>query len=177
MARALTSGTPLPGDIPIATCGGRITMGSAIRFGAGLYEHRIVTPNWLVDDGSRMHWNAEAARRDDTGLRFWAYVTTGPLTLLTLANLAAAWKTSGPERRWWLSAALLVLGDRLFTFSYFIPTMVGLMNAPDSPTAVATAARWMTFNYVRHALVLGGWLAALKAFSLRYQRPGQELLR
>ena len=43
-----------------------------IAFGAGLYEHRIVTPDWLYDDRSRPHWNAAAARHDDTGLRFWA---------------------------------------------------------------------------------------------------------
>ena len=138
-----------------------------IAFGAGLYEHRIVTPDWISDDGSRSHWNAEAARRDNTGLRFWAYVTTGPLTLLTLASLVVAWKASGPERGWWLTAALIVLVDRVLTFGYFIPTMVGLMTAPDSPAAVAAATRWMSLNYLRHVLVLSGWLAALKALSLR----------
>ena len=144
-----------------------------IAFGGGLYEHRIVTPDWVSRDDSRTHWNAEAARRDDTGLRFWAYVTTGPLTLLTLANLVVAWKTSGPERQWWLTAALVVLADRVLTFSYFIPTMVGLMNAPDSPASASAAIRWMTLNYLRHALVLGGWLAALKAFSLHYRGIGE----
>ena len=69
-----------------------------IASGAGLYEHRIVLPRWITSDSSGVHWNAEAARRDDTGLRFWAYVTTGPLTLLTIANLFAAWTTSGPAR-------------------------------------------------------------------------------
>jgi hypothetical protein len=137
-----------------------------IAFGAGLYEHRVVTPNWITHDATGSHWKAETARRDDTGLRFWAYVTTGPLTLLTLANLFVAWKMSGPERGWWLTAALVVLGDRILTFSYFIPTMVGLMNATDSPASVAMARRWMSLNYLRHALVLGGWLAALKAFSI-----------
>ena len=138
-----------------------------IAAGAGLYEHRIVTPDWMTDDGRRSHWHAEVARRDDTGLRFWAYVTTVPLTLLTLASLVVAWNTAGPERGWWLRAALLVLADRVLTFSYFIPTMVGLMNAPDSPASVAAATRWMNLNYLRHALVIGGWMAALKAFSLR----------
>jgi hypothetical protein len=125
----------------------------------------------LAFGSSRSHWNAEAPRRDDTGLRFWAYVTTGPLTLLTLASLVVAWRTSGPERGWWLTAALIVLGDRILTFSYFIPTMVGLLNAPDSPAAVAAATRWMSLNYLRHVLVLGGWLAALKAFSSRALSP------
>jgi hypothetical protein len=140
-----------------------------IACGAGLYEQRIVTPNWVSHDEAGTRWNAEAARRDDTGLRFWAYVTTGPLTLLTLASLVVAWKTSGPERGWWLTAAMVVFADRLLTFSYFIPTMVGLMNAPDSPASASAAMRWMTLNYLRHALVLVGWLAALKAFSLLYR--------
>jgi hypothetical protein len=140
-----------------------------IAFGAGIYEHRIVTPDWISADGSRSHWNAEAARRHDTGLRFWAYVTTGPLTFLTLASLVVAWKASGPERRWWVASAILVLVDRVLTFGYFIPTMVGLMNAPDSPASVAVATRWATVNYLRHALLLAGWLSALRAFALRYQ--------
>ena len=106
-------------------------------------------------------------RRDNTGLRFWGYVTTGPLTLLTLANLFAAWKASGTARGWWLAAALVVLVDRILTFSYFIPTMVGLMSAADSPASIAMATRWARMNYLRHALVFGGWLAALKALSLR----------
>jgi hypothetical protein len=105
-----------------------------IAFGAGIYEHRIVVPNWISSsDDSGVHWNAEAVRRDNTGPRFWAFVTTGPLTLLTLANLLAAWKASGVVRGWWLAAALAALADRAFTFSYFIPTMIELMRAPDSP--------------------------------------------
>ena len=53
-----------------------------IAFGAGLYEHRIVVPRWIDSSaGTGTHWNAEAARRDDTGRRFWAFVTTLPLTL------------------------------------------------------------------------------------------------
>jgi len=58
-----------------------------IAFGAGLYEHRIVLPRWLESGDAGAHWNAEAARRDHTGRKFWGFVTTVPLTLLTLANL------------------------------------------------------------------------------------------
>ena len=50
--------------------------------------------------------------------------------------------------------------------------MVGLMGAPDLPESVAAATRWASLNYVRHAMVLGAWLAALKAFSLLYQARG-----
>jgi hypothetical protein len=139
-----------------------------IAFGAGLYEHRIVASHWIQFSESGARWNAEAARRDDTGKRFWALVTTVPLTLLTLANLFAAWRASGAVRGWWLAAGLAALVDRMFTFSYFIPTMVHLMGATDSPQSVAVATRWWNLNYLRHAIVLVAWLASLRTFALFY---------
>jgi hypothetical protein len=149
-----------------------------ISLGAGLYEHRIVVPRWIESspDGAA-RWNAEAARQDNAGIRFWAFVTTGPLTLLTLANLFAARKAAGSLRTWWLIAAAAALGDRVSTFAYFIPTMVGLLERADSPEAVGTAATWANLNYVRHAIVLLAFLAALKAFSLSYQEDTDSRLR
>jgi Domain of unknown function (DUF1772) len=145
-----------------------------IALGAGLYESRIAVPQWIGTsaDGAQ-HWNAEAARRADTGLKFWAFVTTGPLTLLTLANLVAAWKATGVARRWWLTAALAALADRLFTFSYFIPTMIRLMREEGvtESRALAMATQWAALNYVRHAIVLAALLSALRAFWLRAQQP------
>ncbi len=144
-----------------------------VAFGAGLYEGRIVLSHWLIaSPESGLHWIAEAARRDNSGLRFWVFVTTIPLTLLTVANLITAWRAVGPVRGWWLMAGVAALADRIFTFSYFIPTMIGLMQAPDSSEAVATAVRWAKLNYARHAIVLTAWLAALKAFALLYQQSG-----
>ena len=133
-----------------------------IALGAGLYEARIVLPGW-IDDGQ---WNAEEARRDNTGVRFWVYVTTIPLTLLTLVNLFYAWKSTGDIRRWWLTASLLAIADRIFTFSYFIPTMVQLMQDQVMPNAQATAMfeQWIRLNYLRHAITLGAFVTSLKTF-------------
>ena len=144
-----------------------------IAFGAGLYEHRIVLSHWISrSPDSVYHWNADAARRDDTGRRFWAFVTTAPLTLLTIATLIAAWWAPVPVQAWWLAASVAALVERVFTFSYFIPTMVRLMQATDSSESTATARQWANLNYVRHAIVFVAWLAALKAFSLLYQHYG-----
>ena len=132
-----------------------------IAFGAGLYEHRIVVPAWI--DAS--HWHAAAALRDDTGRRFWVFVTTLPLTILTLANLYAAWGSTGDVRAWWLAAGAAALADRALTFGYFIPVMVRLTRMPDSPAAVAAATRWSRLNYLRHAFVLAAWLSALKVLA------------
>jgi len=141
-----------------------------IVFGAGLYEARIEFPQWLVYSAkSGYRWNAEAARQANSGLRFWVYVTTVPLTFLTLTNLVAAWQAPGPIRGWWLGAALAALADRIFTFSYFVPTMVKLMNDETLPPsqAVVMALRWGRLNYLRHVFVLAAWLLALRALSLR----------
>src|SRR5260370_26114010 len=99
-----------------------------ITFGAGLYEGRIVVPRWLTStaSGSGSHWNADAARQDDTGRRFWEFVSTAPLTLLTIANLIVGWRSLAPTRAWWLAAALLALADTLITFFYLSQTIVHL---------------------------------------------------
>jgi hypothetical protein len=62
------------------------------------------------------------------------------------------------------------LADRAFTFAYFIPTMIRLMDAPDSPQAIAVATQWWNLNYLRHAIVFTAWLAALRTFALYHQQ-------
>jgi hypothetical protein len=129
-----------------------------IAFGAGLYEARVVIPQWA---------NLPPKDWPNTGLLFWVYVTTVPLTLLTFANLIAAWLDKGGRRKWWLGAVLIVLVERLTTFSYFIPAMINLA-ASDLPDAeiAARLSQWLFFNHGRHLLTLAGWLMALKALSL-----------
>jgi hypothetical protein len=138
-----------------------------IVFGAGLYEARIEFNQWLVvlPDGE-MYWNGEAARESNTGLRFWVFSSTITLTLLTLINLVLACRSDSSIRKYWLTAALAALADRVFTFSYFIPTMINLMQSQtlSESDAVNTAALWGTLNYVRHLLVFIAWIAALKTF-------------
>lgn len=136
-----------------------------ITFGAGLYESRVVVSQWTTSADGAPQWDAQAARVDDTGRRFWAFVTTGPLTLLTLLSLVLAWRASGALRTWWLAAAATALADRVFTFAYFIPTMIRLMDVADTPAARTAASRWAILDYVRHGIVLLAWLLALRAFA------------
>lgn len=49
-----------------------------IAFGAGLYEQSIIRFTRL---DSHVRVNGDAQYRPDAGRRFWAYVTTVPLTL------------------------------------------------------------------------------------------------
>ncbi|ANE46484.1 hypothetical protein SY83_09570 [Paenibacillus swuensis] len=129
-----------------------------IAFGAGLYEGRVVVPGWSGTSPSL--W-------PNTGILFWAYVTTVPLTLLTIANAVAAWTTKGPRRRWYIVAVTLIIIERAVTFSYFIPTMIGLMdsNSLSQGEIDRVLSQWEALNYGRHLLNLAGWLAALKVLT------------
>lgn len=130
-----------------------------IAFGAGIYEGRVVVSQW----GS-----LPPSEWPNTGLMFWAYVTTGPLTLLTVASIFAAWMTQGPMRAWYLAAVCIIIVERIATFSYFIPTMLRLMGTEGLADAdvKATLSQWLLMNHGRHVLTLTGWLAALRALSL-----------
>ena len=67
----------------------------------------------------------------------------------------------------------MALADRVLTFAYLIPTMIGLLAAGDSPEAVAKATTWSNLNYVRHVTILAALLLALKAFAV-FQRTDQD---
>lgn len=128
-----------------------------IALGAGLYEHRVVISQWTGVPPSE--W-------PNTGRMFWAYVTTVPLTLLTLASLFAAWTASDPVRSWYLAAVVIVVVERIATFAYFIPTMLRLAGMEPGPEVSSGLAQWLTINHGRHVLSLAAWLAALRALSL-----------
>ncbi len=139
-----------------------------IAFGAGLYETKIILPQWFKKSGSGYVLDTLSMRETDTGRKFWGFVTTMPLTLLTVINLVFAWQTSGNLYNWWLSAGLITLTERLGTFGCFIPTAIKLMKEEDiSSKETTTRIRtWILGNYIRMALNFIGWIAALKALTL-----------
>ena len=88
--------------------------------------------------------------------------------------MIAVWWPQGAFRRWWLIAGAFALAHRIFTLSYFIPTMIKLTGAESLPEsdAAAIASQRRNLNHIRHALVSSAWPAALKAFSLLYEHRG-----
>jgi hypothetical protein len=143
-----------------------INLGTA--FGAGLYETKIILPRWFQQSAtSGYSINVDAMQQTDVGRSFWAVVTTGPLTLLTLANLVVAWQSASPRHDWWLAAALVILAERLSTFAFFIPNAIRFQNADTRPVINMSrkVQTWIRLNYIRLALNLLAWLLALKALA------------
>jgi uncharacterized membrane protein len=138
-------------------------------FGAGLYETRIVVPQWFQKlSAANYRVNTQVMLELDSGRKFWAFVTTGPLTLITLANLVVAWQSEPPKQGWWFAATVIILVERIGTFAFFIPTAIKLQKADTLPSEYVSrlASSWIIANHIRSFLTLVGWLFALKAFSL-----------
>ena len=134
---------------------GLLNLNLGVALGAGLYEGRVVIPEWAAIPPSS--W-------PNTGTRFWAFVTTGPLTLLTLLNGIAARRDRSARRKPWLAAVGVLACERLATFGYFIPTMIGLMqHLASNPEVVSRLNAWMALNHGRHALTFAAWLLATRA--------------
>lgn len=81
------------------------------------------------------------------------------------------WVTSSPEAGIHWNPGVARQDDTVHP-SYFIPAMVTLMASEDSAQSAAAAMRWSNLNYIRHAIVLAAWIAALKAFATFYEQRG-----
>src|SRR6188474_2217090 len=126
-------------------------------FGAGLYEIRIVLPLWFNKSGDGNYYvNLDNMQRIDPGRKFWGFVATVPLTLLMIANLIFALRSLPPLRDWWLAASLIILIERIATFTFFIPTAIKLQKGENLPAEkVSTMVTWwLRLNVVRNILTI-----------------------
>lgn len=140
-----------------------------IAFGAGLYETRVILPRWFPRLTTGAYGvDTTAMAQLESGRHFWAFVTTGPLTLLTLVNLYLAWHSTGPVHDWWLAAGLITLIERTGTFAFFIPTAIKLQRADQFSLAEKSrlVSLWKNANWLRSLLNLAAWLLALTALAL-----------
>ena len=145
------------------------TMNLSVAFGAGLYETRIVLPLWFhKTTNGNYRVNFEAMRNIDTGRKFWGFVTTIPLTLLTIANLVFAFQSTAPLHDWWISAAFIILIERIGTFAFFIPTAIKLQKGENLSVSKTTSlvSWWIRLNYVRNAFTLVALLICFRTLLL-----------
>lgn len=149
-----------------------VTLGIAV--GGGLYEARVIVPLWYRGrNGDEPVWDAQCARTADPDRRFWMYVTTIPLTVLTVASLVLAFQLNDPRRTCWLAAAGVILLERIATFTYFMPSLQRLQEdeflRPEA--ARVMVSWWILLNWMRNLTYAACWLAALLAFALDEPPP------
>lgn len=137
-----------------------------IAFGAGIYEARIIIPRWFSKVKAVYSVNRSEMQLLDTGRKFWAFVTTMPLTLLTIANLILALQSDSDMKSFWMIAVIITLAERITTFTFFIPTIIRLQNSGVDGGEVLhkKISSWIYVNYLRNACTLAAWL--LTVFTL-----------
>jgi hypothetical protein len=141
---------------------------TGIALGAGLFEMRVVIPQWAsVTEAKEVRPAMERSGHVASGTRFWQLV--GPaVPPLTIANLYAALGSSGPRRRWWLASSGTIAGVAAATAAYYVPALHNLRdnaeNLPDEQVRRLIKQR-VGLDYVRLGVLTAAWLAGLKALS------------
>ena len=150
----------------------------SIEVGAGLYETRVIVPRWSASPPESVwEWadlratNAQVAI--NPGTRFWIYIAPA-VGLSALLAFAFSFATGGAHRKWRLIGTILALVVVAATFIYFVPNIMLLLGPNshniDGARVKALTNQWVTWNYLRAATGMVGWLAALRAFSLPVER-------
>ena len=146
-----------------------------VQLGAGIYEARIVIPQWSSAPPEEVGAAIERSGFKSGGLRFWAFVSP-PVALLAIANLFAAWRATGRARPWWLAAAGSMVLVSLSTYGYFVPNAFRLFEAERLPAAEVEAlvSRWVSLSPWRSLVGLGALIAALQALASLERQEEQE---
>ena len=95
----------------------------SVGMGAGLYEARVVYPNWarvIARDAGR---EADFLRPGGSGAAILAVYSPAAL-LLAVVNGYLAWQQVGIVRQVWLAASLIIIIKSVVTYVYFVPTMM-----------------------------------------------------
>ena len=137
--------------------------------GGGLYEFLVIYPNWTKDARpENLVKKLRESGQANANRRFWPLVSPA-LTLLSIINMALAWKNPGPAHTVWMTASLIVFTNRVITFSWFIPTMLRKFEHPekiDAQQLQKTVRLWSRLSPVRILVELSAWAFALWALVL-----------
>ncbi|HEX8171942.1 MAG TPA: hypothetical protein VF824_15505 [Thermoanaerobaculia bacterium] len=133
--------------------------------GASVFEHIVLTPLWAGSPPESVtQWRYGGVQG-----RFFAAVTPF-YGLFSLGLLLVVKWTLRRQRRWAAIAAVSGVIVVVWTIAFFLPILAktqvraGAGLTPDEITMLV--ARFRLWHWFRAALLLGGWLAGLRALSL-----------
>jgi hypothetical protein len=141
----------------------------SIGIGAGLYETRVVYPNWTLDPnpqtlGAKLISSGQAG----AGRRFWPFVSPASM-LLALFNLYLAWQQTGSLRNIWFASAMVIVVKSIATYSYFAPTMMRRIERAekmDGSILRQTVRIWAALSPLRVIAELFAWTSGIWALIL-----------
>jgi len=137
--------------------------------GGGLYESLVIYPRWKNDaTPGNLAQKLKDSGQATANRRFWPLVS--PLqALLAILNLVLAWQYTGNAHAAWLTAALIIVANRVITFTYFVPTMVRKFEHPEKLDAARlkkAVSLWTSLSPFRVGVEFVAWVTAMYAFVL-----------
>jgi hypothetical protein len=141
----------------------------SLGMGAGLYEARVVYPNWAPDASPRT-LGAKLISSGQAGAarRFWPYVSPAAL-LLAFVNGYLAWQHIGAVHLVWLAASLIIIIKSVVTYIYFVPTMMRRFEhatGMEATTLRRMISLWTMLSPLRLAAEFVAWTAGVYALIL-----------
>ena len=105
-------------------------------------------------------------------------VVTPAYALLSLVLLGVSWLMPPQQRKWALVAGLSGIIALVWTIMFFLPILgktqatKGAGLSGEEITALVT--QFKTWNWGRWAVLIGGWIAGLRAFSMSSTREARS---
>lgn len=133
--------------------------------GGGIFEHVVLTPLWAGSPPESVtQWPYGAIQG-----KFFR-VASPLYYLLSLALIIASWWMPQRQRVWAWVAGLSGILVMLVTVFFFIPILQKTQATRGAGLSGEEITRlvnqFVTWNYGRYILMIGGWAAALRALSL-----------
>jgi Domain of unknown function (DUF1772) len=140
-------------------------LSASILTGGGIFEHVVLTPLWAGSPPESVTgWQYGGIQR-----KF--FIIFSPLYYLcSLALIIASWWMPRRQRKWALVAGLSGVIIGIATFSFFIPilqkTQVTRGAGLSGEEITRLVNQFKTVNWARWIVLITGWVAGLRAFSM-----------
>lgn len=133
--------------------------------GGGIFEHTVLTPLWA---GSAPE---SVTQWPYGGVQGKFFRVVSPLCyLISLALIVVSWRMAPRQRNWALAAAISSLIVGVATFAFFLPilqkTQVTRGAGLSGEEITLLVNQFKTWNWARWLVIIGGWIAGLRALSL-----------
>ena len=140
--------------------------------GAKLYDLIVLAGAWSASPPESLSLLPYGARFPVGPGEFFA--PTSAATLVgAIGALICGWRTPASCRVWLFASAILILALWVFTVTAFWPSNHALFAAASAPPLTAEghaelirrAHQWIAFDWCRVAMMLGGFISAVRAIS------------
>ena len=140
-----------------------------VGIGGGLYETRVVYPNWAKDptpDG--LTEKLVSSGQAGAARRYWPLVSPASAAL-AVVNVFLAWHQVGMVRNWWLTSSIAIVLKSIGTYGYFVPTYIRQIAKPtdtDSATLRRIVRTWTGLSPLRIVAETFAWITGMWAILL-----------